>query len=97
MTAADIAALLQRLELDPINDGAWSGSHGWCGSATADLITVRNPASGEPLAQVHAAGAEDLDHILDSAVAAAALWREVPAPRRGELIRVVAQELRRVK
>ena len=97
MNATEIEQLLQRLELGPDNAGAWSGSHGWAAAGTTELITVRSPTSGARLAQVRAASAEDLEHVLDSATAAAATWREVPAPRRGELVRLLAQELRRVK
>ncbi len=97
MNAAQIAELLKRLELGAHNPGAWSGSHGWTKGTATELITVHNPATGEQLAQVRAANAEDLDHILDSAVSAAARWREVPAPQRGELLRVLAQELRAAK
>jgi aldehyde dehydrogenase (NAD+) len=97
MNTPEIAALLQRLELGAQHAGAWSGTQGWATGPGTELITVRNPASGEALAQVRAAGAEDLEHILDSASSAAARWREVPAPRRGELLRVLAQELRGVQ
>jgi aldehyde dehydrogenase (NAD+) len=97
MNAAEIAALLYRLDLAPLNPGAWSGTHGWAENATADLLTVRNPSSGERLAQVRTATGQDFDNILDSAVAAAVLWRAVPAPQRGELIRVLGEELRRAK
>ena len=97
MNGAEIAALLQRLELGPYNPGAWSGAQGWAARPATELISVRNPASGEQLAQVRAASAEDLDDILNSAVAAGTRWRDVPAPQRGELVRVLAQELRAVK
>jgi aldehyde dehydrogenase (NAD+) len=97
MNTTEIAKLLQRLELGPQNAGAWSGSRGWAAGAASELISVRSPASGGLLAQVRAASAADLDHILDSAATAAAAWREVPAPRRGELIRLLAQELRCAK
>jgi aldehyde dehydrogenase (NAD+) len=97
MNAVDIAALLQRLELAPQNSGAWSGSHGWADGTAGELLEVRNPANGEQLAQVRAASAQDLERVLDSAVLAAARWREVPAPQRGELIRLLGVELRRVK
>ena len=96
MTAGEITALLQRLDLTAQNRGAWSGTHGWTGNAR-QLLDVRNPASGERLAQVRTATPQDLEHILDSAVAAATLWREVPAPQRGELIRVLGAELRKAK
>jgi aldehyde dehydrogenase (NAD+) len=97
MNTAEIAELLYRLDLAPYNSGAWSGSHGWAEGNVRDLIDVRNPASGERLAQVRAAAPEDLDRILNSAVTAGAQWREVPAPQRGDLIRVLGNELRRVK
>jgi len=75
MNAAEIAALLYRLDLGPQNAGAWCGSQGWAAGLATELITVRSPASGTQLAQVRAASADDLDHILDSAVAAAAVAR----------------------
>ncbi len=97
MNSAQIAALLSRLELTTRNSGAWSGAHGWAEDDSAELISSHNPASGESLAQVRAASAMNLEHILESATAAAALWREVPAPQRGELIRVLGEELRLAK
>jgi len=97
MNASGIAALLARLGLSADNPGAWSGGQARAASTTSELLTVRSPASGETLAQVRAARPEDLDYILDSAVAAAARWRDVPAPQRGELIRLLAQELRSAK
>ncbi len=92
----DIDALLSRLELAPINPGTWSGERGWAARDTA-LIDVRNPATGVRIAQVHAASAEDYEDVLASAVRTAAQWRAVPAPKRGEVIRLLAEELRRFK
>jgi L-aminoadipate-semialdehyde dehydrogenase len=91
-TATD--ALLRRLGLGPLNPGAWSGAHGWSSSTGGALISVCNPADGTLLAQVRPASPEDYEHVLTSAVAAAAAWREVPAPKRGEAVRLLAEELR---
>jgi aldehyde dehydrogenase (NAD+) len=85
MNVADITALLGRLGVPTHPAGG------------GELISVNNPASGEPLAQVRPATQEDLEHTLDSAVGAAALWREVPAPQRGELIRLLGEALRQAK
>jgi len=95
MNADDISALLGRLGLTAHNAGAWSGTHGWAGDG--QVIAVSNPASGATLARVGAATAADLQHILDSAVSAAAQWREVPAPQRGDLIRLLGEALRQAK
>ncbi|HTV76920.1 MAG TPA: aldehyde dehydrogenase family protein [Steroidobacteraceae bacterium] len=97
MDSAAIAELLHRLDLAASNPGAWSGSHGWADGNVREVIDVRNPATAERLAQVRSATPVDLEHVLESAVAAAAQWREVPAPQRGELIRELGNELRAAK
>ena len=97
MNTARIAELLDRLDLSSDNPGAWSGSHGWAEGSVRELIDVRSPATGERLAQVRSATPQDLERILDSAVTAAARWRQVPAPQRGELIRLLGAELRHAK
>jgi aldehyde dehydrogenase (NAD+) len=53
-----------------------------------------NPATGEPLAQIHSATSEDYDEVMAGAVAAARDWRRVPAPKRGEAVRLIGEELR---
>ncbi|MBV8497016.1 MAG: aldehyde dehydrogenase family protein, partial [Gammaproteobacteria bacterium] len=97
MSNTDINALLGRLGLGAVNPGTWSGSHGWSESRDAPLLNVRNPADGSLLAQVRPASLEDYEHVLSSAVAAAAAWREVPAPKRGEAVRLLGEQLRQHK
>jgi aldehyde dehydrogenase (NAD+) len=85
---------LQALGLGEMNPGAWSGSHGWSNDDSGPSIESINPASGGCLARVRAASAADYEHVLASAVEAARQWRTVPAPKRGEAIRLIAEELR---
>ena len=94
---SNINAVLARLDLAPLNPGAWSGSQGWAGGANVPLLSVRNPATGALIAQVRPAGPQDYDAVISSAVTAAAAWRMVPAPKRGEVVRLIGEELRRVK
>ncbi len=93
----DTDAVLKRLGLGPLNPGAWSGLRGWSTAADGSLINVRNPANGTLLAQVRPATAEDYEHVLSSAQTAARAWRDVPAPKRGEVVRLLGEELRRHK
>src|SRR5215475_7158193 len=93
----NIDATLRRLGLGPLNPGAWSGSHGWSSTTDGALLNVRNPANGTLIAQVRPASVQDYDHVVSSAVLAAARWREVPAPKRGEAVRLLGEELRRHK
>jgi aldehyde dehydrogenase (NAD+) len=93
----DTNAILSRLGLGSLNPGAWSGVHGWSSTTDGALINVRNPANGTLIAQVRPASAADYEHVLSAAVTAAAAWREVPAPKRGEAVRLLGEELRRHK
>jgi len=55
------------------------------------------PLTGEQIAMVGAPGAADIEAVLATAVAAFRAWRAVPAPRRGELVRLFGEELRAAK
>jgi aldehyde dehydrogenase (NAD+) len=90
-----VKAVLDALRLGALNPGAWSG-HGWATSAGPTFDSV-NPATGECIAQVRAATAQDYETVIASAQDAFEAWRLVPAPRRGDAIRLVADELRRHK
>src|SRR6202163_1443916 len=88
---------LQALGLSDINPGTWSGSHGWSEQAGGAIIESVNPATGKRLAQVRGATPADYEHVMAAAVAAAAAWRQVPAPKRGEAVRLLGDELRKHK
>jgi aldehyde dehydrogenase (NAD+) len=86
--------VFKALALAPVHDGTWSGSGGWSGDQDAALIESVNPATGERLAQVRAAGTAGYERVMVDAVAAAAAWRRIPAPKRGEAVRLLGAELR---
>jgi aldehyde dehydrogenase (NAD+) len=97
MSTTDINAILTKLGLAAVNPGAWSGSKGWSTSQEGTLINVRNPANGTVIAQVRPANETDYENVIASATETAAAWRTVPAPKRGEAIRLLGEELRRYK
>jgi L-aminoadipate-semialdehyde dehydrogenase len=94
VSKVDINAVLTRLGLGAANPGAWSGSQGWSNSTEVALANVRNPADGSLLAQVRPATLADYEAVMASAVEAAAAWRGVPAPKRGEAVRLLGEALR---
>ncbi|MFT7721454.1 MAG: aldehyde dehydrogenase family protein [Roseateles sp.] len=61
--------------------------------AAGDL-TVRSPIDGGVLAQLPAAGAAEMQAAVGRASEAFKAWRVVPAPKRGELVRLLGEELR---
>jgi aldehyde dehydrogenase (NAD+) len=58
---------------------------------------VRSPVTGEAMAQVHDAAPEQVAEAIERAHAAFLSWRNTPAPRRGELVRLFGEELRAAK
>ena len=55
---------------------------------------VRSPIDGAGIARLELDSAADVGAKVGRAVAAFRKWRAVPAPRRGELVRLFAEELR---
>jgi len=64
---------------------------------TDGSMPALSPLTGEQIAKVRVAAPVDIDAALDAATRAFAAWRHVPAPRRGELVRLFGEELRAAK
>ncbi len=79
--AADVRSLLAGFGLTP-------------SAASAGSIEARSPISGETIAHVSPASAAEIDGAIKAAHAAYLEWRNVPPPKRGELARLLGNELR---
>jgi aldehyde dehydrogenase (NAD+) len=53
-----------------------------------------SPVDGQRIARVRTASAEDYERVMEKALAAFERWRVYPAPKRGEVVRKIAQRLR---
>jgi aldehyde dehydrogenase (NAD+) len=60
-------------------------------------LAVHTPITGQEIGRVARTGEAETDAAVARAVAAFERWRDVPAPRRGELVRLLGEELRREK
>jgi aldehyde dehydrogenase (NAD+) len=60
-------------------------------------LDVRSPIDGTVIATVTADTPESVDAAVAAARSAFTAWRDVPAPRRGELVRLLGQALREHK
>ncbi len=94
MNANEIRELLRSLGVRDVHPGASDGT--WIETEGAELVSI-NPATEETLARVRQARAEDYERIVQRAQEAFLDWRMVPAPRRGEIVRQLGEELRRAK
>lgn len=88
--------ILERLDLGETNAGTWAGAEAF-ESDDAPLIKSVNPANGEVIASVRSTTADEYDELVKNARAAYREWRKVPAPARGEAIRLVGAALREHK
>ena len=93
-TLSNVSTILDALGVEAENpgafDGTWIRTHG-------ERVESLNPATGEPLAAVRLATAEDYERVAAASVQTFHEWRTWPAPRRGEVVRQLGDELRRHK
>ena len=89
--------ILDSLGLKAENSGACFGPGEWSTTTDAGKIDSINPATGEVIASVHAASEADYERVLEQAVETARAWRQLPAPQRGEAVRLVTEALRKYK
>jgi aldehyde dehydrogenase (NAD+) len=87
--------ILERLEIEPVNSGVCDGE--WIANPSGGELASLNPADGSVIAKVRMAGREDYERVARAAYGAFHTWRMVPAPKRGEIVRELGDELRRHK
>jgi aldehyde dehydrogenase (NAD+) len=102
--AADAAAVLDRLGIPRAllhraeeRGGGVSPQSGLTEGAQGHRLTVTSPITGETIAILRATTATEAAAAIDAAHQAFHAWRQVPAPRRGELVRLLGEDLRAAK
>ncbi|HET7267535.1 MAG TPA: aldehyde dehydrogenase family protein [Oleiagrimonas sp.] len=89
--------IFKALGLSDTNSGAYLGNGEWSKTTDAGIIEPKNPSTGEVLAKVYASSAEDYETIVKRAQESFKVWRDTPAPIRGEAVRLVGEALRKYK
>jgi aldehyde dehydrogenase (NAD+) len=87
--------LLERLGLNEQNSGVCAGE--WIARPGGGELVSVNPATEGPIASVLTASTDDYGTVAERAEAAFRTWRTWPAPKRGEVVRRLGEELRRHK
>jgi len=82
-----------------IKDKNYGSSTGLKWNETTDQgeLKIHSPATGEYIASVYKASAEDYEKVIQTAQEAFNYWRTVPAPKRGEIVRQIGLKLRDYK
>jgi aldehyde dehydrogenase family 7 protein A1 len=81
---------LRNLGLQEQNAGVYDGT--W--HANGPTVTSFCPSNGKPIAHVQEGSIEDYRQVVQKAHEAWKTWREVPGPKRGEVVRQIGQALR---
>lgn len=85
--------ILKRLDLGAINPGTWYGPE-FSADATAALIDSINPTTGDVIASVRSTSAAEYERVVNMAQESFAIWGKVPAPVRGNAVRLIGNALR---
>ena len=90
-------SLLEKLNIQPVNAGACTGPDGWLMDPKGKELASYNPTTGEAIAKIIQATPESYEKVASTAQQTFLKWREVPAPKRGEVVRDLADALREFK
>ena len=69
----------------------------WRDTESGVYYDITNSSTGEVMAEAPRCTADEVDAAVEAAAEAFPAWRDRPAPARGELVRRIADELRRHK
>jgi aldehyde dehydrogenase (NAD+) len=89
----DINTILQQLGIDAQNPAFSTGTN-WDKNTNGKTIESFSPVDGKKIASVKVASTEDYHHVIQTAQNAFKIWRTVPAPKRGEMVRQFGDALR---
>ncbi len=59
----------------------------WCSAESSARLAIKNPATGDVIAEVAKVGAEETRRAIEAAETAMTAWRAVPAKQRASILR----------
>jgi len=89
------SVFLKKLGLKTRNQGTWTGLNAISGSRR--YIDSFSPVDGTFIGAVSVTTRDQYDQVIATAEQAFKIWREVPAPKRGEIVRQYGDVLRQYK
>ena len=95
MRKVNIPQILGKLGIKELNMGVSTGAQ-WF-ETKGDITKSVSPIDGKEIAKVQNATMEDYEMVMTKAQEAFKVWRNVPAPLRGEIVRKIGLALREYK
>jgi aldehyde dehydrogenase (NAD+) len=96
-TQFDKDNLLKKLGVEPVNSGTMVGSMAFTDGSNTILIDSNSPVDGSEIAKVTVTSPNEYAKVKEQAKEAFKFWRNVPAPKRGEIVRQFGEKLRVLK
>jgi aldehyde dehydrogenase (NAD+) len=90
-------AILKKLNIQEVNPGACSGPDNWIVDPSGKELISYNPTTGKPLAKIVQATPAAYETVAAAAQTAFFTWRNLPAPKRGLVVRDLASALRELQ
>jgi len=87
-------SFLKKLGLKKENPGTWTGKKSY---ESKEYITSYSPVDGKKIGKVSVTTRKEYEKVMDTAAKAFVEWRDIPAPKRGEIVRQYGDELRKHK
>ena len=87
---------LKDLGLKKTMPGVSTGTR-WTTHKNGKKSTICSPIDGQVIAHVQQAEPEDYEHVIETAQKAFAVWRSMPAPQRGSILRKIGDRFRACK
>ena len=84
--------VLKALNIKAVNNGVSTGLESWAGGGK--VLSSYSPVDGTLIGKVRQANHEDYEKVIGKAEEAYKIWREIPAPKRGEIVRQMGDALR---
>ena len=85
--------ILDSLSLEALNPGTWLGAES-TEDSNGSIIESVNPATGEIIGTVRSTTPAEYEKVIAAARASFLEWRKIPAPIRGNAIRLIGNGLR---
>ena len=69
----------------------------WLSNKVNKKLAISSPVDGDNFANIGKASTKNLEHLIEQAQQAFPVWRAIPAPKRGEIVRQIGLRLRDFK
>ena len=86
--------LLKKLNLEEVNAGASTGPDQWIRDPAGKELISYNPTDNQPIASIIQATADGYEQVASAASESFETWQDMPAPKRGLLVRDLAELIR---